>query len=225
MALAPVACCLWQRFLRFDPTHPIWPNRDRFVLSAGHASVLLYAMLHLTGVCAVNPKYETLGQLSVTLEDIKRRTTAAVVLDPDRMLVTGVFGVLALMGTLIGARTASRARPDVAPRLRSACSRRRRVHGSRCSRLSVADARCGCHRDREIVANAAGHAGSSYLNPFGGARRSTTAVTSPASCVPARFISAFYDTWFGRHHRAASAMMSVSVASTSFATAWRPGVP
>jgi transketolase len=72
MALAPVAYCLWQRFLRFDPDHPIWPNRDRFVLSAGHASMLLYAMLHLTGVKAVNPKYETLGQLSVTLDDIKR---------------------------------------------------------------------------------------------------------------------------------------------------------
>jgi len=72
MALAPVVYCLWQRFLRFDPDHPIWPNRDRFVLSAGHASMLLYAMLHLTGVKAVNPKYETLGHLSVTLEDIKR---------------------------------------------------------------------------------------------------------------------------------------------------------
>jgi len=72
MALAPVVYCLWQRILRFDPDHPIWPNRDRFVLSAGHASMLLYAMLHLTGVKAVNPKYETLGELSVTLDDIKR---------------------------------------------------------------------------------------------------------------------------------------------------------
>jgi transketolase len=72
MALAPVVYCLWQHFLRFDPNHPIWPNRDRFVLSVGHSSTLLYAMLHLTGVKAVNPKYETLGHLSVTLEDIKR---------------------------------------------------------------------------------------------------------------------------------------------------------
>ena len=72
MALAPVVYCLWQRFLRFDPTHPIWPNRDRFVLSVGHASMLLYALLHLTGVKAVNAKYETLGEPSVTLEDIKR---------------------------------------------------------------------------------------------------------------------------------------------------------
>ena len=53
MALAPVVYCLWQRVLRYDPDHPIWPNRDRFVLSAGHASMLLYAILHLTGVKAV----------------------------------------------------------------------------------------------------------------------------------------------------------------------------
>jgi len=72
MALAPVVYCLWQRFLRFDPADPIWPNRDRFVLSAGHASMLLYSMLHLTGVKAVDDKYETLGQPSVTLDDIKR---------------------------------------------------------------------------------------------------------------------------------------------------------
>jgi transketolase len=72
MALAPVAYCLWQRLLRFDPDDPIWPNRDRFVLSNGHASMLLYALLHLTGVKAVNRKYERLGELSVKLEDIKR---------------------------------------------------------------------------------------------------------------------------------------------------------
>src|SRR6476661_3928392 len=71
MALAPVVYTLWQQFLRFDPDDPIWPNRDRFVLSIGHASMLLYSMLHLTGVKAVNPKYETLGRLSVTLDDIK----------------------------------------------------------------------------------------------------------------------------------------------------------
>ncbi len=71
MALAPVVYLLWQEFLRFDPEDPIWPNRDRFVLSAGHASTLLYSILHLTGVKAVNRKYETLGQLSVTLDDLK----------------------------------------------------------------------------------------------------------------------------------------------------------
>ena len=72
MALAPVAFCLWQRFLRFDPDDPIWPNRDRFVLSAGHASMLIYSLLHLASVKAVNPEYERLGELSVKLDDIKR---------------------------------------------------------------------------------------------------------------------------------------------------------
>ncbi|MDX1522241.1 MAG: transketolase, partial [Anaerolineae bacterium] len=72
MALAPVTYSLWQHFLAFDPADPIWPNRDRFVLSVGHASMLLYAMLHLTSVKAVNPKYEVLGELSVTLDDIRR---------------------------------------------------------------------------------------------------------------------------------------------------------
>src|SRR5437588_12592841 len=71
MALAPVAYCLWQHFLRFDPQDPIWPNRDRFVLSAGHASMLLYSMLHLTGVKAVSKEYEALGEPSVPLEAIK----------------------------------------------------------------------------------------------------------------------------------------------------------
>src|SRR5919108_4635372 len=71
MAMAPTAYVLWQRFLRFDPAEPIWPNRDRFVLSAGHASMLLYALLHLTRVKAVDPDYETLGEPSVKLADIK----------------------------------------------------------------------------------------------------------------------------------------------------------
>ena len=72
MAMAPVVYCVWQRFLRFDPEDPIWPNRDRFVLSIGHASMLLYALLHLCGVKAVNAKYERLGELSVALDDIRR---------------------------------------------------------------------------------------------------------------------------------------------------------
>jgi len=71
MAMAPVAYTLWQRFLRFDPDDPIWPNRDRFVLSMGHASTLLYAMLHLSKVKAVNPAYESLGELSVKLDDLR----------------------------------------------------------------------------------------------------------------------------------------------------------
>lgn len=71
MAMAPVVYTLWQEFLRFDPDDPIWPNRDRFVLSAGHASMLLYSMLHLCQVKAVDPEYETLGTVSVPLEDIQ----------------------------------------------------------------------------------------------------------------------------------------------------------
>ncbi|MEP6477423.1 MAG: transketolase [Actinomycetota bacterium] len=72
MAMAPVVYALWQRFLRFDPQDPIWPNRDRFVLSAGHASTLLYSMLHLAGVTAVNPAYETVGEPTVSLDDLRR---------------------------------------------------------------------------------------------------------------------------------------------------------
>jgi transketolase len=72
MAMAPVAYCLWQRFLRFVPDDPIWANRDRFVLSIGYASMLLYALLHLTEVKAVDANYEQLGQPAVTLDDIKR---------------------------------------------------------------------------------------------------------------------------------------------------------
>jgi transketolase len=71
MAMAPVIYALWQNFLSFDPDDPIWPNRDRFVLSMGHASTLLYSMLHLTQVKAVNPEYESLGKPSVTLDDVK----------------------------------------------------------------------------------------------------------------------------------------------------------
>jgi transketolase len=71
MAMAPVGYYLWQYVLRFDPQDPIWPNRDRFVLSAGHASMLLYALLHLTGVRAVSKDYERLGEPSVPLESIK----------------------------------------------------------------------------------------------------------------------------------------------------------
>ncbi|HSR57158.1 MAG TPA: hypothetical protein VLL57_03165, partial [Candidatus Binataceae bacterium] len=71
MAMAPVVYTLWNRVLRFDPEDPIWPNRDRFVLSMGHASMLLYSLLHLTGVKAVNPEYERLGTPKVSLDDIK----------------------------------------------------------------------------------------------------------------------------------------------------------
>lgn len=72
MALAPLVYTIWNRVMAFDPQDPIWPNRDRFVLSNGHASMLLWSVLHLSGTRAVNADYEKLGQLSVTLEDIRR---------------------------------------------------------------------------------------------------------------------------------------------------------
>ena len=72
MALAPLVYTIWNRVMRFDPADPIWPNRDRFVLSNGHASMLLWSVLHLTGTCAVNAEYERLGQPSVSLDDIRR---------------------------------------------------------------------------------------------------------------------------------------------------------
>jgi transketolase len=72
MALAPLVYTIWNRTMRFDPEDPIWPNRDRFVLSNGHASMLLWSVLHLTGTKAVNADYERLGEASVSLDDIRR---------------------------------------------------------------------------------------------------------------------------------------------------------
>jgi transketolase len=72
MALAPLVYTLWNRIMRFDPADPIWPNRDRFVLSNGHASMLQWSILHLTRTCAVNASYETVGAPAVTLDEIKR---------------------------------------------------------------------------------------------------------------------------------------------------------
>jgi transketolase len=72
MALAPVAYCLWQRVLRFDPSDPTWPNRDRFVLSNGHASMLLYSLLYLAGVKTVGPDGKIIDQPAVSLDEIKR---------------------------------------------------------------------------------------------------------------------------------------------------------
>ena len=65
MALAPLVYTIWNRVMNFDPLDPIWPNRDRFVLSNGHASMLLWSVLHLTGTRAVNAEYERLGHVSV----------------------------------------------------------------------------------------------------------------------------------------------------------------
>jgi transketolase len=72
MALAPLVYTLWNRVMRFDPKDPIWPNRDRFVLSNGHASMLVWSMLYLTQTQAVNGDYESLGKPAVTLDEIRR---------------------------------------------------------------------------------------------------------------------------------------------------------
>ena len=72
MALAPVAYALWQDVMRYDPANAQWPNRDRFVLSNGHSSMLLYSMLHLAGVKRLDHEGRATGELAVPLEDIKR---------------------------------------------------------------------------------------------------------------------------------------------------------
>src|SRR5579859_4043365 len=92
MALAPVAYCLWQQFLRYDPENPIWPNRDRFVLSNGHASMLLYSLLHLAGVRDVSPDGAILPTPAVTLDDIKhfRQLDSKCPGHPEYGLTTGV---------------------------------------------------------------------------------------------------------------------------------------
>src|SRR5271156_6410722 len=92
MGLAPVAFSLWQYFLNYDPASPLWPNRDRFVLSAGHASMLLYSTLHLAGVKAVNAKGEVQKDLSVSLDEIKRfrQLDSRTPGHPESHLTTGV---------------------------------------------------------------------------------------------------------------------------------------
>src|SRR5579859_4072119 len=104
MALAPVAYVLWQRFLRYDPEDPIWPNRDRFVLSNGHASMLLYGLLHLAGVKAVNPKYETLGDPAVSLDDIKhfRQLDSKCPGHPEYRMTSGIETTTGPLGQGVG---------------------------------------------------------------------------------------------------------------------------
>jgi transketolase len=92
MALAPFVYTLWNRVLRFDPQDPIWPDRDRFVLSNGHASMLLWSVLHLTGTRAVNAEYEQVGDPAVTLDDIRRfrQLGSKAPGHPEYHLVSGV---------------------------------------------------------------------------------------------------------------------------------------
>ncbi len=104
MALAPLVYTLWNRVMRFDPQDPIWPNRDRFVLSNGHASMLLWSVLHLSGTRAVNADYERLGEPSVTLDDIKhfRQLGSKAPGHPEYHLVSGVEATTGPLGQGVG---------------------------------------------------------------------------------------------------------------------------
>jgi transketolase len=100
MALAPLVYTLWNRVMRFDPQDPIWPNRDRFLLSNGHASMLLWSVLHLTGTRAVNADYERLGQPAVSLDDIRhfRQLGSKAPGHPEYHLVSGVEATTGPLG-------------------------------------------------------------------------------------------------------------------------------
>jgi transketolase len=100
MALAPLVYTIWNRIMSFDPADPIWPNRDRFVLSNGHASMLLWSVLHLTGTQAVNAEYERLGQPAVTLDDIRRfrQLDSKAPGHPEYHLVSGVEATTGPLG-------------------------------------------------------------------------------------------------------------------------------
>ena len=100
MALAPLVYTLWNRVMRFDPKDPIWPDRDRFVLSNGHASMLLWSVLHLSGTRAVDADYERLGTPSVTLEDIRhfRQLDSKTPGHPEYRWVSGVEATTGPLG-------------------------------------------------------------------------------------------------------------------------------
>jgi transketolase len=104
MGLAPVVFELWHNFLNYDPADPLWPNRDRFVLSAGHASMLLYATLHLAGVRAANAKGEILKEPAVSLDDIKRfrQIDSRTPGHPESHLTTGVETTTGPLGQGVG---------------------------------------------------------------------------------------------------------------------------
>ncbi|MEX3958684.1 transketolase [Trinickia sp. EG282A] len=104
MALAPVIYQLWQKHLRFDPEEPLWPNRDRFVLSVGHASMLLYATLHLAGVKAVDDEGRATREPAVSLDDIKRfrQLDSKTPGHPEYRLTTGVETTTGPLGQGLG---------------------------------------------------------------------------------------------------------------------------
>ncbi len=104
MALAPVAYHLWQNHLRYDPDEPLWPNRDRFVLSVGHASMLLYSMLHLANVKAVDEDGKPTGRPAVSLDDIEhfRQIDSNTPGHPEYRMTTGVETTTGPLGQGLG---------------------------------------------------------------------------------------------------------------------------
>jgi transketolase len=104
MAFAPVAYVLWQRFLRDDPANPVWPNRDRFVLSNGHASMLLYSMLYLTGARSVDSEYKVQQKPAVSLDDIKsfRQLDSKTPGHPEYGITSGVETTTGPLGQGVG---------------------------------------------------------------------------------------------------------------------------
>jgi transketolase len=104
MAFAPVAYVLWQQFLRYDPANPVWPNRDRFVLSNGHASMLLYSMLYLSGVRAVDSEYKVQQRPAVSLDDIKsfRQLDSKTPGHPEYRVTSGIETTTGPLGQGVG---------------------------------------------------------------------------------------------------------------------------
>jgi transketolase len=104
MAFAPVAYVLWQQFLRYDPANPVWPNRDRFILSNGHASALLYSMLYLSGVKSVDSEYKVLDRPSITLDDLKsfRQLDSKTPGHPEYRVTSGIETTTGPLGQGIG---------------------------------------------------------------------------------------------------------------------------
>jgi transketolase len=104
MGLAPVAYSLWQRYLNYDPADPLWPNRDRFVLSAGHASMLLYSLLYLTGVRRLDENYHILNAPAVSLDEIKkfRQLDGVTPGHPEYRITSGVETTTGPLGQGVG---------------------------------------------------------------------------------------------------------------------------
>ena len=100
MGMAPVGYVLWSRFLRYDPDRPDWPNRDRFVLSVGHASLLLYSLLHLSGVREIDADGRHTGQPAVSLDDLRqfRQLDSKTPGHPEYRVTTGVEATTGPLG-------------------------------------------------------------------------------------------------------------------------------